>query len=221
MYQFRFDVVWEYLPYLAQGVSITLYVTLASTAIGLVVGVLIAVLRLSKNSLLSWPMRAYIEFFRNTPTLVKLVWVFYLIPILFGGLSTDAVTSCIIALAVAAAAYIAEVVRAGIQDVARGDIEAAEAIGMRPITVLRRIVLPQAIRKVLPPLANTFIVFLKYSSLVSIVGVNDLMYRANVISTTTFRPIETYTVLALFYFVLCYGLSKLFSLVEGRMAVDV
>jgi ABC-type amino acid transport system permease subunit len=165
-------------------------------------------------------MRAYIEFFRNTPTLVKLVWVFYLIPILFG-LSTDAVTSCIIALAVAAAAYIAEVVRAGIQDVARGDIEAAEAIGMRPITVLRRIVLPQAIRKVLPPLANTFIVFLKYSSLVSIVGVNDLMYRANVISTTTFRPIETYTVLALFYFVLCYGLSKLFSLVEGRMAVDV
>ncbi len=220
MYQFRFDVVWEYLPYLAQGVWITLYVTLASTAIGLVFGVMIAVLRLSKNSILSWPMRAYIEFFRNTPTLVKLVWVFYLIPILFG-LGTDAVTSCIIALAVAAAAYIAEVVRGGIQDVARGDIEAAEAIGMRPITVLRRIVLPQAIRKVLPPLANTFIVFLKYSSLVSVVGVNDLMYRANVISTTTFRPIETYTVLALFYFVLCYGLSKLFSLFEGRMAVDV
>jgi len=220
MYDFRFDVVWEYLPYLAKGVWITLYVTFASTAIGLVLGVLIAVLRLSKNPFLSLPMRGYIEFFRNTPTLVKLVWVFYLIPI-FLGLQTDAVTSCIIAMAVSAAAYIAEVVRAGIQDVPRGDIEAAEAIGMRPVTVLRRIILPQALRKVLPPLANTFIVFLKYSSLISVVGVNDLMYRANVISTTTFRPIETYTVLALFYFVLCYGLSKLFSTVEGRMAVDV
>jgi len=220
MYDFRFDVVWEYLPYLAKGVWVTLYVTFASTAIGLVLGVLIAVLRLSKNPFLSLPMRGYIEFFRNTPTLVKLVWVFYLIPI-FLGLQTDAVTSCIIAMAVSAAAYIAEVVRAGIQDVPRGDIEAAEAIGMRPVTVLRRIILPQALRKVLPPLANTFIVFLKYSSLISVVAVTDLMYRANVISTTTFRPIETYTVLALFYFVLCYGLSKLFSTVEGRMAVDV
>jgi polar amino acid transport system permease protein len=220
VYDFRFDVVWQYLPYLATGVWITLYVTLASTSIGLVLGVVIAVLRLSKNPILSLPMLAYIEFFRNTPTLVKLVWVFYLVPILIG-LQTDAVTSCIIALAMSAGAYIAEVLRAGIQDVPRGDIEAAQAIGMRPVTVLRRIILPQALRKVLPPLANTFIVFLKYSSLVSIVGVSDLTYRASVISTTTFRPIETYTVLALFYFVLCYGLSKLFNIVEGRMAVDV
>jgi His/Glu/Gln/Arg/opine family amino acid ABC transporter permease subunit len=220
MYEFRFDVVWQYLPYLAKGVWITIWVTLASTGIGLVLGIVIAVLRLSSNPILSMPMRAYIEFFRNTPTLVKLVWVFYLIPILLG-LKTEALTSCIIAMAVSAAAYIAEVVRAGIQDVPRGDIEAAEAVGMTPMTVLRRIVLPQALRKVLPPLANTFIVFLKYSSLVSVVGVNDLMYRANVISTTTFRPIETYTVLALFYFVLCYGLSKAFSRFEARMAVDV
>ena len=220
MYEFRFDVVWQYLPYLAKGVWITIWVTLASTGIGLVLGIVIAVLRLSSNPILSMPMRAYIEFFRNTPTLVKLVWVFYLIPILLG-LKTEALTSCIIAMAVSAAAYIAEVVRAGIQDVPRGDIEAAEAVGMTPMTVLRRIVLPQALRKVLPPLANTFIVFLKYSSLVSVVGVNDLMYRANVISTTTFRPIETYTVLAFFYFVLCYGLSKAFSRFEARMAVDV
>ena len=220
MYEFRFDAVWQYLPYLAEGIWITIYVTLASTAIGLVLGIVIAVLRLSSNPILSMPMRAYIEFFRNTPTLVKLVWVFYLIPILLG-LKTEALTSCIIAMAVSAAAYIAEVVRAGIQDVPRGDIEAAEAVGMTPMTVLRRIVLPQALRKVLPPLANTFIVFLKYSSLVSVVGVNDLMYRANVISTTTFRPMETYTVLALFYFVLCYGLSKVFSRFEARMAVDV
>lgn len=220
MYEFRFDVVWEYLPYLAKGVGITLWVTIASTAIGLVIGVIVAVLRMSRNPILSVPMRAYIEFFRNTPTLVKLVWVFYLVPIVLG-LRLDAVNSCIIAMAISAGAYIAEVFRAGIQDVPRGDIEAAQAVGMRPRAILRRIILPQALRKVLPPLANTFIVFLKYSSLVSVVGVNDLMYRANVISTTTFRPIEIYTVLAFFYFALCYCLSRLFRTVETRMAVDV
>ena len=220
MYEFRFDAIWQYLPYLAKGVWVTLWVTTASTAIGLVIGVLVAVLRMSKNPVLSWPMRAYIEFFRNTPTLVKLVWVFYLVPIVLG-LRTSAINSCIIALAISAGAYIAEVFRAGIQDVPKGDIEAAQAVGMRPLAILRRIVLPQALRKVLPPLANTFIVFLKYSSLVSVVGVNDLMYRANVISTTSFRPIEIYTVLAFFYFALCWCLSKLFRTLEFRMAVDV
>ena len=220
MYEFRFDAVWQYLPYLAKGVWVTLWVTVASTAIGLVIGPLVAVLRMSKNPLLSWPMRAYIEFFRNTPTLVKLVWVFYLVPIVLG-LRTSAINSCIIALAISAGAYIAEVFRAGIQDVPKGDIEAAQAVGMRPTAILRRIVLPQALRKVLPPLANTFIVFLKYSSLVSVVGVNDLMYRANVISTTSFRPIEIYTILAFFYFGLCYCLSRIFRTIEWRMAVDV
>ena len=220
MYEFRFDVVWQYLPYLAEGVWITLWVTATSTLIGFVLGVVVAVLRMSKNPVLSVPMGAYIEFFRNTPTLVKLIWVFYLVPIVLG-LQTSAINSCIIAMAVSAGAYIAEVFRAGIQDVPRGDVEAAQAVGMRPRTILRRIILPQALRKVLPPLANTFIVFLKYSSLVSIVGVNDLMYRANVISTTTFRPIEIYTILAFFYFGLCYGLSRLFRTVEHLMAVDV
>jgi ABC-type amino acid transport system permease subunit len=133
---------------------------------------------------------------------------------------TSALTSCIIAMAVSAGAYIAEIIRGGIQDVPRGDIEAAQAVGMTPAQVLRRIVMPQAIRKTLPPLANTFIVFLKYSSLVSVLGVGDLTYRANVVSTTTFRPLEAYTILALFYFVLCYGLSRCLGVVEKSMAVD-
>lgn len=220
MYQFRFDVVWEYLPYLAKGIWTTLLITAASIAVGMVIGVFVAICRLSRNPFLSLPMRAYIEFFRNTPTLVKLVWVFYLIPIVLG-IQTDALTSCILALAISAGAYIAEIVRAGIQDVPRGDIEAAMAVGMTPAKIMRRIILPQALRKMLPPLANTFIVFLKYSSLVSVLGVGDLMYRANVISTTTFRPLEVYTVLAMFYFVLCYALSKILRAVEHSMAIDV
>lgn len=220
MYHFRFEVVWEYLPYLANGIWITLLVTGASIAIGVVLGLVVALCRLSGNPLLAYPARAYIEFFRNTPTLVKLVWVFYLIPIVVG-IQTDALTSCILAMAISAGAYIAEIFRAGIQDVARGDIEAAQAVGMTAPQIMRRIVLPQAVRKTIPPMANTFIVFLKYSSLVSVLGVSDLMYRANVVSTTTFRPLEVYTVLALFYFVLCYGLSRWLGVVEKSMAVDI
>jgi His/Glu/Gln/Arg/opine family amino acid ABC transporter permease subunit len=219
MYVFRFDVVWEYLPYLLNGVWITMLVTACSIAIGTAIGVAIALCRLSSNPLLSLPARGYIEFFRNTPTLVKLVWVFYLVPIVIG-VQTSALTSCIIAMAVSAGAYIAEIIRGGIQDVPRGDIEAAQAVGMTSTQVLRRIVMPQAIRKTLPPLANTFIVFLKYSSLVSVLGVGDLTYRANVVSTTTFRPLEAYTILALFYFVLCYVLSRCLGVVEKSMAVD-
>jgi polar amino acid transport system permease protein len=220
MYTFRFDVIWDYLPYLLNGVWITMLVTAASISIGMVIGLAVALCRRSRNPLLSLPARGYIEFFRNTPTLVKLVWVFYLVPILLG-VQTSALTSCILAMAVSAGAYIAEIIRAGIQDVPRGDIEAAQAVGMMPAQVMRRIVLPQAFRKTLPPLANTFIVFLKYSSLVSVLGVGDLTYRANVVATTTFRPLEAYTVLALFYFVLCYGLSRCLGAVEKSMAIDI
>jgi His/Glu/Gln/Arg/opine family amino acid ABC transporter permease subunit len=219
MYTFRFDVVWEYLPYLLNGVWITMFVTACSISVGTAIGVVVALCRLSSSRLLSLPARSYIEFFRNTPTLVKLVWVFYLVPIVLG-VQTSALTSCIVAMAVSAGAYIAEIIRGGIQDVPRGDIEAAQAVGMTSTQVLRRIVMPQAIRKTLPPMANTFIVFLKYSSLVSVLGVGDLTYRANVVSTTTFRPLEAYTVLALFYFVLCYGLSRCLGVVEKSMAVD-
>ncbi len=219
MYVFRFDVVWDHWSYFSQGLWITLWVSFASIGLGLAIGLVVALCRISRNPFLSLPMMAYIELFRNTPTLVKLVWVFYMIPILLG-VELGALTSCILAMGISAGAYLAEVFRAGIQDVRRGDIEAAYAVGMTPGQTMRRIILPQAVRKTLPPTVNTFIVFIKYSSLVSVLGVSDLMYRANVIATTTFRPLEIFTVLAIFYFVICFGLSRAVGVMESRMAVD-
>lgn len=216
MYEFRFDVVWENWDYFFNGLWITLWVSVASLGIGVVIGLIVVICRISKNPLLSYPMRVYIEFFRNTPTLVKLVWVFYMIPIVLG-FQTGALTSCIIAMGISAGAYLAEVFRAGIEDVPKGDIEAAFAVGMLPRQVMRRIILPQALRKILLPMVNTFIVFVKYSSLVSVIGVSDLMYRANVIATTTFRPLEIFTVLAFFYFFLCYGLSRAVGAIGNRL----
>jgi His/Glu/Gln/Arg/opine family amino acid ABC transporter permease subunit len=220
MYVFHFEVVWDYLPYIIEGLWITLSVTAASLFLGTLAGVAVALCRLSRNPLLRWPSAAYIEFFRNTPTLVKLMWVYYLVPILIG-VQMSAFSSCVLAMSVSAAAYIAEIVRAGIQDVPKGDIDAARAVGMSGAQIMKRIVLPQAARKMLPPLAGTFIVFLKYSSLVSVLGVADLTYRANVVSTTTFRPLEVYTVLALFYFTLCFGLSRLFGTAETALKNDI
>ena len=219
-YEFRWDVVWEHLPYLLNGVWITLAVSAASVSIGLVIGLVVAICRMSRFRPLSLTMLVYIEFMRNTPALVKLVWAFYMIPIVLG-LDLGVLTSCILALAVSAGGYMAEIFRAGIQDVSRGDIEAAQALGMRPSQIMRRIILPQAIRKMLLPFANTFIIYLKYSSLVSVLGVADLTYRAQVISSSSFRPLEMFTALAFVYFFLCWGLSYATGLAERRMSPDV
>lgn len=131
----------------------------------------------------------------------------------------SAFTSATIALGVAAGAFFAEIYRAGIEDVDRGHIEAAQSLGMSDSYTMIHIILPQAIRKMLPAFANTFISFLKFSSLVSVLGVADLTYRTQVVSAQTFRPLELFTMLAVVYFFLCFILSQLFGLLEKRMAV--
>lgn len=218
-YEFRADVVWDSLPYLLGGIYITLYVTIFSILIGLAIGLVVGVLRTSKWKVVYVPMMMYIEFFRNTPSLVKLIWVYYMIPILLG-VDFSAITSSIIAMGVSAGAYLAEIFRGGIQDVDRGQIEAARSLGMTSFQTMRRIILPQAIRKMLPPFVNTFIVFLKYSSLVSVLGVADLTYRATLVSTNTFRPLELFTAIAVMYFFLCIILSQMVGILERRLAVE-
>jgi His/Glu/Gln/Arg/opine family amino acid ABC transporter permease subunit len=219
VYRFNWAVVWDNLPYLIGGVGMTLLITMASIGIGLLIGLVVALGRLSRNRVLSTTMWIYTEFMRNTPALVKLIWVFYMIPILLG-VEIGTLTSCVLALAVSAGAYLAEVFRAGIQSVSRGDIEAAWSLGMTPRQTMWRIVLPQAVRRMLPPFANTFISYLKYSSLVSVLGIADLTYRAQVISTSSFRPLEVFTALAVIYFLLCYGLSLLMGIAERQLSVD-
>ena len=217
-YSFRFDVAFSYLGYILKGIHITLGVTFLSILMGLVIGLIVGILRLSKRRLISIPMIAYIEFFRNIPALVKLIWVYYMVPILTG-IDLSAFTSATIALGIAAGAFFAEIYRAGIEDVDRGHIEAAHSLGLSEAYTMIHIVLPQAIRKMLPAFANNFISFLKFSSLVSILGVADLTYRTQVVSATTFRPLELFTMLAVIYFILCFILSQMVGLLEKKMSV--
>jgi polar amino acid transport system permease protein len=218
-YKFEFDVVWRNLGYLLSGVEVTLLVTVAALSSGMVLGLLIALARMSSRRWLQVPAIAYIELFRNTPALIQLMWVYYCLPILTG-LEMNAATSATLALAVNGAAYIAEIIRGGIQSIDRGQVEAARTLGMSYPQTMRKIVLPQAFRRMIPPFVNESVSILKFSSLVSVLGVADLTYQATVLSTTSFRPIEIFTFIALVYLVLCSALSYFARRLELRLAVS-
>jgi len=218
-YTFKFDVVWNNLGFLLSGIELTLIVTGAALSSGLVMGLVIALARMSSRRWLNVPAIAYIEVFRNTPALIQLMWVYYCLPILTG-LEMSAAASATFALAVNGAAYIAEIIRGGIQSVDRGQTEAARTLGMSHAQAMSRIVLPQAFRRMIPPFVNESVSILKFSSLVSVLGVADLTYQAQVLSTTTFRPIEIFTFIALVYLVLCTALSYFARRLELRLAVS-
>jgi len=205
-YEWRFDVVIKNLPFLLQGIMMSVAVALASMAVGLITGMVAALARLSKNPWLSASAYCYVEFFRTTPMLVQLVWVYYCLPIIFN-LSFGPFASSIIALGLNAGAFFSEIFRAGITSIAKGQTEAALALGMTTRQAFRRIILPQAITRMLPPIGSNWISLIKDSSLVSAIALADLMYRGRVLSSITYRPLEILTVTAILYFLLTYPQS--------------
>ena len=216
-YEFHFNVVKDNWPFLIEGIWLTLGVTGGALGSNMVVGLVFGALRMSKSPWLRYPVMAYIETFRNTPALVQLIWVYYCLPILTG-IDLNAGVSCGVTLAMYGTAYNAEIFRAGIQSIERGQVEAAQSIGLSPFHTFLHIVLPQAFRRMIPPLVNESITLLKFSSLVSVLGVADLTYQAQVLATTTFRPIEIFTFIAIIYFFLCGSLALLARIVERRMS---
>jgi len=215
-YDFNFQSVWDNRFFVLEGVVMTLEITAIALAIGLFIGLIAGLCKMSKSKAFSTPAIFYVELFRNTPELVQLIWIYYCLPILFG-LQMVAITSCILALGLNAGGYLAEVFRAGIQAVDKGQIEAARALGLSHYQTLQKITLPLAIRTMLPPFVNQSIALLKNSSLVSVLGVADLTYRAQTVSTMTFRPIEVFTAAAVLYFILCTILSYVARFSEKRL----
>ncbi len=215
-YEFKFETFWENRSFIFGGITMTLTITVIALAIGLVAGLIAGLCKNSKNKIFSSPATFYVELFRNTPELVQLIWVYYCLPILFG-LHLISLTACIIALGLNAGGYLAEVFRAGIQAVDKGQIEAARSLGLSHFRTTLKITLPQAIRTMLPPFVNQSIVLLKNSSLVSILGVADLTFRAQVVATNTYRPIEIFTATAVLYFILCTVLSYIVRFSEKRL----
>lgn len=209
-----------YFGYMFAGVGVTLLLTAIGVGIGSVLGTLIALGRLSRLRLLNKLASGYVTFFRGTPLMVQLLLIYMGLPFLLGR-PIGEWPSAIIGLGLNSAAYVAEIVRAGIQSVDRGQREAGLAIGLPPSKVMRLIVLPQAFRKILPALGNEFIALLKDSSLVSVISLEDLMRRSDIVVTVTYRPLEIYAMTALLYLVMTSVIGRLVGRVERRLALDV
>ena len=206
------------LEFLISGLWITISISLISIFISLFVGFLIAIPGFSKNKFLKIINRVYIECFRAIPLLVLLLWVYYGLPIVFG-LTIGAFVAGIISLSLSDSAFEAEIFRAGIQSISKGQKDAAKSIGLNRFQEMMLIILPQAIRIILPAIGNQFVYVLKRSSLVSIIGLADLTRKANELVVTVYRPLEIYTFLVLEYLLLILIISYLIRKLENKLKI--
>lgn len=213
----QFGRIIEYLPDLMRGAWLTLGLSALSVAIGAVLGLVLALARLSGRSWIDWPAYIYIEFFRTTPPLVQIVWLYYGLPILTG-IDLGAFGSAAAALGLNIAAFFSEIFRAGIAGIDRTQWQACRVLGLNRVDTLRFIILPQAFRNVLPPTGTTVIYLIKGTALASAIGTPELLRVGQLIANETFRPVETLTIVAVAYFVLTYPIALIFYAIERRFA---
>ena len=206
------------LLFLARGIEYTLLLSLTAIVISVAMGLLVALPALSGSRLLRGVNRVYVEVVRAVPLLVLILWVYYGLPIVMG-IAVSVFWAGVIALALSDSAFEAEIFRAGIQSIDRGQIEASDSLGLGYIDRMRYVVLPQALRRVLPPLGNQLVYMLKMSSLVSVIGMEELTRRANELVTSEYRPLEIYTVLILEYLILILVVSAGVRWLERRLAI--
>ncbi|RYL92628.1 amino acid ABC transporter permease [Sporolactobacillus sp. Y61] len=216
---FRFDLIGDYAPYFWSGTLLTIGLSVAGILIGTVLGLIICLGKMMRNKWLSWPFICYVAFFRGTPLFVQILIVhFGVVPLFLG--QSNGVVAGVVALSLNVAAYIAEVFRSGIQSIHRGQTEAARSLGMTHYQAMRYVILPQAVRRILPPLGNEFIALLKDSSLVSVVAAPELTYWAQQMGAQYFRVWEPYLTISLIYLILTLSLNALVSKLERKMSTE-
>jgi polar amino acid transport system permease protein len=198
----------EYRDVLVSGIRVTIVLAVLGMLLAMVLGMVACLGMLAKSRVLRAPAVLFVEFCRNTPILVQLVWVHYAWPEIIG-VKFDAFTSSVIALAMQSSGYLAEEYRAGIESIDRGQIEASQSLGMTYGRLMRRIVIPQALIRMVPGILNQFVTCFKSTSIVSIIAVPDIMYQAGLIVSATFLPMPVYTMVALVYFVMVFLVSAL------------
>lgn len=210
------DFALKYLPYVARGAIVTIELTVMSLVLGAVLGLLGAIAKQSGSRPLVFVANVYVEVIRGTPALLQ-IFVMY-----FGlatyGLRLDPLTAAALTLGIIGGAYITEIIRAGIEAVDRGQVEAATSLGMAPSAIMRRIVLPQAVVLMVPPFTNFLIALIKDTSLALTISVPEIMYRSYDVASQTYRSMEIYAVAGMIYLAMCYPLSLLAKRLERRRA---
>ena len=216
-YEWGFDFLWRYRSLFVIGLGYTIAYTIGTILLGLAIGLCVGLARLSRRWLVNAPLVAYIEIFRCTPLLVQIVWFYYALPVVLD-VQIPAHVAATLVLSLYTGAFYAEIFRGGVISIERGQWDAARAIGMRRWQLMRHIVLPQAIKRMVPPFMNQSVIQLKNTSLVSTIAVPDLLYQATIVTGETYRPLEVYTVIAVIYFAILFPLTLAAQYAEARLA---
>ncbi|MEF9992115.1 MAG: amino acid ABC transporter permease [Paraclostridium sp.] len=217
-----FTFLSDYSQFFIDGTKITIGISLCTLVLGFIVGVVVCLARISRNKIVSFLGTIYIEFLRGTPLLVQIYIIYFGFPTIginfpdLGPIPSEYI-SAIVALSINSSAYIAEILRSGIQSIDKGQMEASRSLGLDYSMSMRLVIVPQALKNVLPALANEFIVLVKESSIVSVIGIQDLMYSADIVKGNTYLAFEPLLVAAMIYFVLTFTLSKLVGLFELKL----
>lgn len=214
-----FATAWEYRNYYVKGIGYTLLLSALGVLFGFIIGLFISLLRMTNIRIVKWLGTAYVEILRGTPMLVQLMIIHYGLALTLG-INFSPLQSGIITLSINSSAYLAEIFRAGIQGVDRGQMEAARSLGMRRGTAMRHIILPQAFKAVLPAIGNEFITIIKESSIISVIGMVDIMYQAGVVKNITYQGLSPFIIAAAIYFVLTFTLSKILNRVERKLSAS-
>jgi polar amino acid transport system permease protein len=213
---FNIDYGLQFLPHLLYAARLTILLSLAGEFFGIIIGLAMALMRLSHHRLIRAPAVLYINLFRGTPLLVQLMFIYFALP--FAGVNLEPIQAGMVGLALNSGAYVAEIFRAGIQSVHRGQMEAARSLGMSHAQAMRYVILPQAFRVVIPPLTNEFVALLKDSSLASVILVQELAYQMRALASATYN-LTSYTMAAALYLIMTLPLSRLSNYLEKKLKV--
>lgn len=214
---FSFQAIIDALPMLLQGSLITLKIVVISLPIAFVIGLITGLMSVSSNKIVRTAAILYVDIIRGTPLLVQVFFEYFGLPA-FLGIRIPAETAGIIAISLNAGAYISEIFRGGIISINKGQMEAARSLGLSKWLTMRLVILPQAIRRMVPAFVNQFIVSIKDTSLLSVIGINELTQRGEIIISTNYRAFEIWSVVGVFYFIIIYALSRLSRALERRYA---
>ena len=212
---FNFEIMTESFPLLLAGAGITVEITALSVAFGMLIGIIVSLVRLSSLKPLRWLGNVYVDFIRGTPLLVQIFLVYFALPGIIGH-RVDAFVAAIAACSINSGAYVAEIFRGGIQSIDVGQMEAGRSLGMSWWQTMRFIILPQAFKRIIPPLGNEFIAMLKDSSLVSVIGFEELTRRGQLIIARTYASFEIWMAVAIIYLVMTFAVARLTGLLERK-----
>ncbi len=216
---FRFDIIANAFPLLLEGAIFTIEITVISVALGIVIGLFVGIGRISKIKIIKWFTAIYVDFIRGTPLLVQIFLIYFALPVITG-IKMNPFIAAVAACSINSGAYVAEIFRAGIQSIDDGQMEAGRSLGLSWIQTMRYIIVPQAFKRVIPPLGNEFIALLKDSSLVSVIGFEELTRRGQLVIARTYASLEVWLCVAIIYLVMTLSISRFVAYLERRYQFD-